>query len=148
MERVEKRLDQFDIRANPVEKEERRTRLVPASNADAEHLPLDLVHADLHLSLPDVAAGRCLPRRVLLAAQGGWRRCHGAGARLDPVEPVRPPAAAVLRCLRAPRLRVRCARRTGPEARLRIAGRIEQALNMAAVGEREGATLAVELRRF
>src|SRR5262245_58448360 len=45
-----------------------------------------------------------------------------------------------------PRLRALRARRTGPEARLGIAGRIEQALNMTAVGEHEGAALTVELR--
>src|SRR5262245_39630212 len=98
------------------------------------------------LSLHDVAAGRPLERRVLLAAQRGLCRPHGVGARLDPVEPVRPPAAAVLYRLLAPRLRSRGARRAGPEARLGIAGRIDEALYVAAVGEHEGAGLAIELR--
>jgi hypothetical protein len=35
IERVEKRLDQFDIGADPVKEKERRTRLFPAPNADA-----------------------------------------------------------------------------------------------------------------
>src|SRR5262249_36906066 len=62
-----------------------------------------------------------------------------------PVEPVRPPAAAVLHRLLAPRLRSRGARRAGPEACLGIAGRIDEALDVTAVGEHEGASLAIEL---
>src|SRR5215831_7941471 len=109
-------------------------------------LPFDLVQADLHLSLHDVAARRRLERPVQLAAKRGRCRRHGAGARLDPVEPVRPPAAAVLCRLLAPQLCARCARRAGPEARLGIAGRIDEALYVAAAGEHEGAALAIELR--
>ena len=98
--------------------------------------------------LHDVSARRSLERRVSLAARRGRCRRHLAGAGLDPIEPVRPPAAAVLCRSLEPRLRALCARRTaGPEARLGIAGRIEQALDMAAVGEHEGAALAVEPRR-
>src|SRR5262245_29698774 len=60
---------------------------------------------------------------------------------------MRPPAAAVLDRLREPRLRARWPGRTGPEARFGVAGWIDEALNVAAVGEHEGAALAVEFRR-
>src|SRR5262249_17286873 len=68
IERVEKRLDQLDIGADSVEEKERRARLVPAPNADAKRLPFDLVQADLHLSLPYIAATRRPERRALLPA--------------------------------------------------------------------------------
>src|ERR1700738_1216371 len=70
-----------------------------------------------------------------------------ARARLDPVQPVRPPASAVLCRPLQPRLRPGLARRAAPKERLGIAGRIEQTLDMAAIGEHEGAALSVELRR-
>src|SRR5262249_57016938 len=73
---------------------------------------------------------------------------HGARARLDPIEPVWLPAAAVLCRLLVPRLCGRCARRAGPEACLGIARRIDEALNVAAVGEHEGAALAIEPGRI
>src|SRR6516225_9738679 len=53
VERVEKRFDQFDIGANPVEQEQRRPRLVAAPDANAKRLPVNIVQADLHLTSPE-----------------------------------------------------------------------------------------------
>jgi hypothetical protein len=52
IEHVEKRLEQFDIRADPVEEQERWARLAPVSNADAQHLPLEVVQAHAGLAKP------------------------------------------------------------------------------------------------
>ena len=147
VQRVEQRCDRFDARPDPIKEKQRRARFLAAPNSDAQHLPAHLEQADFHLFLHDVSAGRRIKRRVLLAAERGRRRRDLGRARLDPVQPVRPPASAVL-CRPLPAtLRLRLARRAGPEERLGIAGRIEQALDVAAVGEREGTALSVELRR-
>src|SRR5215470_20124586 len=100
------------------------------------------------LFLHHVSARRRRERRIVFVTQRVRRRGQLARACLDPREPVRPPASRLLRRLLEPRVRARLARRAGPEERLGIAGRIEQALDVAAVGEHEGAALAVQLRRF
>src|SRR5262249_594117 len=97
--------------------------------------------------LPDIAAGGRVERPGLpIAPARPAPRPPRRG--LDPREPMGPPAPLVLRRLLEPGLRVVGPRRAGPEHRLGIAGRIEQALDMAVVGKHERAALAVQLRRL
>ena len=123
VERVEKGLDQLDAGADSVEEKQRRR--APSGRAErrrAAICPADVVQADLHLFLHDVAAGRCVERRILVAAKLAWRRAHLTRARLDPLEPVRPPASSVLGRAFQPRLGARFARRAGPEYALGLPG--------------------------
>src|SRR5262245_25240359 len=83
-----------------------------------------------------------------LVSELGRRLAQLARAGLDPFEPVRPPAAGVLRGILPPGLRSALARRVRPEERLRITGRVEEALNVATVGEHEGRALSVEFCRL
>src|SRR4051812_37595171 len=69
-------------------------------------------------------------------------------ARLDPLEPVWPPAALMFGCLLEPRFGGVFVCRIGPEAGLWVAGRIYQALDMTAVGQDERAAFAKEFRGF
>src|SRR5262249_46301461 len=63
-------------------------------------------------------------------------------------EPVRPPTSTKFRRLFKPRLCFCGACGGGPKEGLGVTGRAEQALDMAAVGEHEGAAVSEELSRL
>src|SRR5262249_7475379 len=136
-----------NIGADAVKQKQRRTGPISAANADAQHLPSDIMQADLHLCLQNVSPGSRFKWRIRLAAKFIWRKFRSARAGLYPFAPGRRPAAGLLRRAFEPGLRVGRGRCAGPKARLRVTGRIDQTLDMSAIGEHKGAARAVELGR-
>src|SRR5262249_42836194 len=58
VERINEGLDQLDVGTDPIEQQQRRTRLVAGTNADPQLLSADVAQADLQLFLHYVSAGR------------------------------------------------------------------------------------------
>src|SRR5262245_42889864 len=97
------------------------------------------------LLLEDIGPRRRRPRRMTRAAQGGGRRQFVARAVVEPVAPMEPPAPLVLLAVGEEGVRAGLPEQTGRERGFRIAGRIEQALQMAAVRQDEGRVVAHDL---
>src|SRR5436190_13394825 len=97
------------------------------------------LRADIALSLENVRTRRRHERRMPLAAERNGRSDLRAGARANPLAPMRPPAPFVLRQPLEPRLG--CCRTHGSrdEPRSLVARRIDQTLDVAAVREDERA---------
>src|SRR5262245_59045074 len=94
------------------------------------------------LLLEDIRARRRRTRTMTRVAQCGWSRHFVARTLIKPVTPMRPPAALVPLARAQEGVRAVLSERAGGEGGFRIAGRVEQALQMTAVRQDECRILA------
>src|SRR6266498_6027397 len=102
----------------------------------------------LHLlsTLQHIGARRRRPRRKPLISRGLRRRPQLAGALPEPIPPVIPPRAGPLLGAGQPLLGIDRMLGVGEKARLRVAGRVHDTLNMAARAQDELARPTQDLR--
>src|SRR5215831_16858423 len=97
------------------------------------------------VSIEYVSAGRGCPRGVSNAADLSGCRDFRAGAFIEPVAPVQPPASALLLGAGKERIRVPGSGKASDEGRLWIGWWVEKTLQMAAVRQHKGRIVAVDL---
>src|SRR3990167_1723312 len=84
-----------------------------------------------------IGAGCCFHRRVMRVAQGYLGLALLAGVRLDPAQPLRPPAAVVLLGVVVPGARVAAELAALEVVGFGVARRVENALDVPAIGQNE-----------
>src|SRR5262249_6864324 len=98
------------------------------------------------VSIKHISSGGRYCSGVAIAAEFGGRGDFCSGSLVEPIAPMQPPASVPLFRTGEERVPIRCSGEAGDERCLWIGWRVQEALQVAAVGQHKGRVVAVNLR--